>query len=365
MKELKYTFIIIFLCLLFLNLSVLIVLGSNIEYGGRIDTSLAAIYSESTGLTIMPQINLDLELVYYGQMNSEIHCAGSLVANFDNKVSNIYINYKKFYLKKRFDDLHLTMGKQPISWSFGSLLNPVDYTLGSTALKEEYNVKYQNAIEIFHPINWNTNLTLVSSISEYNLNWKTGLRVRTLINNFDVSANYIQENSRETEGDKYRLGITAKGDLEPFGVYGSLGYYSEEKLYSLLVGLDYSHLFSAGNLFYVQVEYLRAPSEILTKVLGNKYFSLDKGSEYEDVLVGNIIYKIDEFSNINLATLYNSDNNSAFLTQTYSNQFSSNSALRIQTGTMLKPISGKGGFNTTSCIKAEYIYFEIGLNHSF
>ncbi len=48
---------------------------------------------------------------------------------------------KKLYLKHKFEKLHLTVGRQPISWSFGSMLNPVDFSLGAIVMDEETGSK--------------------------------------------------------------------------------------------------------------------------------------------------------------------------------------------------------------------------------
>ena len=72
---------------------------------------------------------------------------------------------KKLYLKNRFDNFHLTVGRQPISWSFGSLLNPVDYTLGAVALDEESSSKYTDAVLVYVPINWNSGVDIVGLLS--------------------------------------------------------------------------------------------------------------------------------------------------------------------------------------------------------
>ena len=136
---------------------------------------------------------------------------------------------EKLYWKHKFKKLHLTIGRQPISWSFGSLLNPVDYELGALALEQEFSVKYQNALEAYCPLNWNTSISLVVSNPGDARDWKIGLRGRALINDFDITAHYILEHISPGAADDYRFGITAKGDVGSFGVYGSIGYYSTEK----------------------------------------------------------------------------------------------------------------------------------------
>ena len=104
---------------------------------------------------------------------------------------------KKLYLKHRFDDFHFTVGRQPVSWPFGSLLNPVDYTLGAVALDEETSSKYTDAVLVYVPINWNSGLDIVGSFPSGfagdldQLKW--GVRGRWRIHGYDLTVNYVQE----------------------------------------------------------------------------------------------------------------------------------------------------------------------------
>ena len=50
-----------------------------------------------------------------------------------------------------------------------------------------------------------------------------------MLEGYDLTLNYVrepEENSAETMIPvSQRIGISAKGDLGPFGIYGALGYY--------------------------------------------------------------------------------------------------------------------------------------------
>ena len=70
---------------------------------------------------------------------------------------------RKLYLKRKLGKVSLTLGRQPISWSFGSLLNPVDYTLGAMALEEERSSKFTDAVAVYLPLNWNSGIDLAAS----------------------------------------------------------------------------------------------------------------------------------------------------------------------------------------------------------
>ncbi len=359
MKKLNYLIIILLSLVVFNRAGQ----ASDITLVGQLNTSLTTLYTEQTGLSLLPQANLDLELLLPARNNNEIKCAGYVFTNIAEKSVDFF--WKKLYWKHRFDNFHLTIGRQPISWSFGSLLNPVDYTLGAVTLEKELNLKFQNALELYYPINWNTNLSLVTSLEKEDLSGKFGLRGRTLIRDFDITIHYIQENIKIGEIGDYRFGFTAKGDIGKFGVYSALGYYSEEKAYSLLAGFDYSYFFPAGNQLYIQAEYLNIPPKILSKIVGSLIF-LSPEEKNTHLLAGNISYKIDEFSSIGVATLYSYSNNSLSLLPTYTNQLSTNCSLKIQGGLMSKPIFKAEPSTLEDLVKQSAILFlEIGLTYAF
>lgn len=362
MKKISYL-VIILLSLVILNR---VAQASDITLVGQLNSSLTTFYNKKVGFSFLPQANLDLELLLPSVNNSEIKCAGYIFTNINDVTGkNIGFFWKKLYWKHRFEHFHLTVGRQPISWSFGSLLNPVDYTLGAVALEKEYNLKFQNALEFYYPVNWNTNLSLVASLGGEDLSWKAGFRGRTLIKDFDIMVNYIQEQIKMGGIGDYRFGITAKGDIGDFGVYSALGYYSKQKAYSLLVGLDYSYFFPAGNHLYLQVEYLNIPPEILSKIIGSIFFLPEEGKNSQ-IFAGNISYKIDEFTSIGLTTLYSYNNHSVSLIPAYTTQLNSNYSLQIQGGVMNKSISKvkvspvKGLFDQSALF-----FLEIGLNYAF
>ena len=135
------------------------VLASSYQFGGEVSTGLNSIFFEDTNdNNIYETINLNLD---FNNANFEIS------ANNNNLKNDFQINLKKAYVRHKFKGTRVTLGKQPISWSFGSLINPVDYSLGAEALDEETSAKYVDAIEFHYPINWYSNVSLVT---EYNNN---------------------------------------------------------------------------------------------------------------------------------------------------------------------------------------------------
>jgi len=331
-------------------------IASNLQLGGEISASITGLYNAEQSFGIFPDANLDLELFLPSWNNNEIRCAGNFYYDITEK--NINFFWKKFYWKHRFEDFHITIGKQPISWSFGSLLNPVDYTLGSIALDEEYSTKYQNALNLYFPVNWNTSLSLIASKPDNREDIKFGLRGRTLINDFDVSLIFVQEDILFLEkGSPRRFGVSTKGDIGKFGVYGSLGCYmgdNEETSFSILAGADYSYFFQAGNQLYFQTEYINIPAELLFSIAGPLISEQpEKTGRNIQLLVNNISYQIDEFSRIGLTSFFSLVDSTKILMPTYSNQIDTNTTVNLKAGL------------TVSTSKTAQLFLEFGFSRAF
>jgi len=302
--------------------------SAQINVGGEVKTSLVGTLDQEGNISSYPQGSLDLELFLPPFDNTQTKFE---MYFFNNSISGEF-DYliKKLYLKHKFEKLHLTVGRQPISWSFGSLLNPVDFSLGAMTMEEETSTKYQNAIEGYMPLNWNTSVSVVAAFPESSQNIKWGLRGRTVIEGYDLTLNYVQEPEIE------RIGFTGKGDLGPLGIYGAVGYYSKDNDnddLAYLIGGDYSHFFEMGNKVYLQLEYLSIKRGNLSSILG-PFFSgniTDNLDEKVGLLLGLANYEIDEFSQISLMTISSLNDKSMIITPGYHNQLSSNLSFNFDT----------------------------------
>ncbi len=366
----KNKYIVKSILFLFIFLNAILIFSStkaaDLEIGGKFNTSITGYYSQDSEFAYIPQANLDWELFLPRWGNNEIRCAGNVYTNLEEGKIDFF--WKKLYWKHRFDKFHLTVGRQPISWSFGSLLNPVDYSLGAEALDREYNAKYQDALELYYPINWHTSLSLtVSPMSNWE-DFKIGIRGRTLVNDFDVAVHFIQEQIKNKGKGTQRFGITAKGDLGKYGVYGSLGYYHDEKKsYSFLLGVDYSYFFQTGSRLYLQAEYLTIPPEMLAQITGsimnNAQYDIEKNIQ---LLVTNASYQIDEFSNIGMTVFYNACDNSTIFMPNYSNQIKDNINFKIQAGIINQSVVNTNPENNTIVSDNNRSGFiEIGFDYTF
>ena len=352
---------------------VLIPVSAKIDIGGEVNTSLVGILDNQGNISGYLQESLDLELFLPSfddtQAKYEIYLYNHpLSGGFDYLL-------KKLYLKHKFEKFHLTVGRQPISWSFGSMLNPVDFSLGAMVMDEETGSKYQNAIEAYYPINWNSSITAIAAFPNGFENMKWGLRGRTMLEGYDLTLNYVrepEENSAETMIPvSQRIGISAKGDLGPFGIYGALGYYfkdNDDGDLAYLIGGDYSYFFEAGNKIYFQLEYLSIKKDNLFSILGS-FFSGNITNNLDNqvgLLLGLANYEINEFSQVSLMAISSLNDGSMIIMPGYHNQLNNNLSFNLN----MAIYSGKEGtlFGSTVSEVAQQMpkgMIEVGLSYSF
>jgi len=313
-------------------------ISAKIDIGGELTASLINIIDNEGNISSYLQESLDLELFLPTINNTQ---AKFEIYLFNNPMSGGF-DYliKKLYLKHKFEKLHLTLGRQPISWSFGSMLNPVDFTLGSMVMDEETGAKYQDAIQAYVSLNWNSSVSLVAAFPEASQDIKWGLRGRTMIEGYDLTLNYVREPEIDFMGTiipaSQRIGFTTKGDLGPLGVYGALGYYfkdNDDGDLAYLIGGDYSYFFEAGNSMYFQLEYLSMKKDNLSSILGPFFTGNVTNNLNENIglILGMVNYGIDEFSQVNLMAISSLNDGSIIIIPGYRNQLSNNLSLNLST----------------------------------
>jgi hypothetical protein len=287
-------------------------------------------------------LNLELYLPPLGEteLSYAFRVGAPLQGLTDDKEARYFT--KKLYLKHRFAPFHLTVGRQPVSWSFGSLLNPVDYTLGAEAFDEETSSKYTDAVEFYIPLNWNSSLVLVTSFpagfASETEKMKWGARGRFGVKGYDLTINYVQEAEAAATGaggdgligsvpiPRQRVGVTFKGDLGDLGVYGSVGHYfgeGTEKGHSYLAGIDYSYNIDYYGKLTMQLEYLSLEGNNLMSLLG-PFMLLSSGKERMHLLSGNLAYPLDDFSSIALMAIANLDGRNYLIVPSYQNTLPGN-----------------------------------------
>ncbi|HER24409.1 MAG TPA: hypothetical protein ENO17_05105 [Candidatus Atribacteria bacterium] len=332
MRREKY-FSIIILIMLFILLFSTTTTFAKLDIGGEINMTLSGVLFRESETLAYPKGSLDLELYIPPFDDNQIKSAVYLYNN--PTTGRLDFMFKKLYFRHKFEKLQLTAGRQPISWSFGSMLNPIDFTLGSMVMDEETGSKYQNAIEAYYPINWNSSITVITAFPNGFENMKWGLRGRTMLEGYDLTLNYVREaeqnNTEIMSPVSQRIGFSAKGDLGPFGIYGAIGYNFEDINsgdFSFLTGGDYSYYFESGSKIYFQLEYLSIKEERLSSLLGSLAL-LDSGLDSEsnaNLFLTRTSYDINEFSAISLFTITSLNDFSTIIMPNYSNQISNSLA---------------------------------------
>jgi len=302
---------------------------SNLTYAdSKLENSLAA----------------ELELEWYLAYDFPLDIQNRAVISLDEAAEEkVDIWFKKLYLRQKVGPLTAKIGRQPVSWSYGALINPVDYSLGAENLEAESRAKFVDGVELYYPINWGSGLTFVASDIE-GKEHKWALRGRTTFKGYDLSASYVQSPVADN-ADFERYGLTAKGDLGPLGVYGAYGLWQDREIdYDVYqLGADYSYHFPAGSQLFLQLEYLRlegAAGDIssfdffnLGAEGGVEQPAADSGtSSFSnlDFLNTNLSYELDEFSSIGIITVSYLDDGSTIFIPNYSYLFGSNLLLELR-----------------------------------
>jgi len=310
--------------------------SSNYQMGGTAKTGLNSLFFDDTSrIELYDSLNLELT-------SDDTAFEVDFTHNFTN--NELDISLKKAYFRKKFMGSNITIGKQPISWSFGSLINTVDYSLGAEALDEETSAKYVNGIKIDYPLNWYSSLSLVREFnSEYD--YKYGFRGRTLINDYDVSVNWVNQKSTNSS-DLNRWGLTLKGDISNTGVYGSytqIDYKTKNfqiNTEGYMMGADYSYFLNEGygNRLYLQGEYhLLEKNEGLNVLLNSLAGAgvaitpskISSQEKYFKVFLSNVNYNINDFSSIGFFTITSLEDGSTALIPNYRNQLTNNTTLKV------------------------------------
>ncbi|MTI60957.1 MAG: hypothetical protein FH762_13470 [Firmicutes bacterium] len=349
----KTPILIIVFCLVF----VFATQSRAVEVGGELKVLLSGVLQDDGSLDSEFIESLNLEFFLPQIANNEIRYEFKIDKPLQDLQEGEELSYfaKKLYLKHRFDGFHLTLGRQPVSWSFGSLLNPVDYTLGSVALDEENNSKYTDALEMYIPLNWNSSLAIVSSFpagftSDFD-KMKWGIRTRVGVSGYDLTINYVQEPELIFDENSFnniikgvssiipkkRAGFTIKGDLKDLGVYGSYGHYFDEGVAgsnSYLLGVDYSYNLNYYTTVNMQLEYLGIELNSLETVQ-DLFSGVDILNERINLLTGSMTYPIDDFSSISLTTMLNLDDSSFVLIPGYQSTLPGNIDLDISSSIFL------------------------------
>ena len=310
---------------------------ADVRIGGKLETKIVGTLDTDDEFNsyIEEHLNLELILPDYGDTSGKMefdiyHQPNRLSLGSDSQPTQIPIsaNISKMYIKQKFEHFNLTVGRQPISWSFGSILNPVDYSLSTEMTGMNIKNKSADGMEFYIPIDWKSGVTAVATypLNKEGLKW--GVRGRTTLMGYDMTMNYVsqpsqelpedyfnfddeivKDDSRVIEGEK-QLSFTTKGDLGPMGIYSAVGYSYRNRLDAgnpiFLIGGDYSFQVDYDSKLMVQLEYLRDEADkIQNEIYG------------QNLVLGSLSYEVDQFSSIGLMGAYNPEDESGVLAPNY------------------------------------------------
>lgn len=334
----KISILFCFLLIILLSLTA----SAQVEIGGEAEVNSIITIDDTPEFYLDEKLNIKLYIPE--TKNTEVK------VDFDIKNSQFGVNtnFKKMYIKRSFNDFNLTLGKQPISWSFGSLLNPVDFNFGAEVMDESTSAKYIDAAKVYIPVDWKTGVEIVanpqSKIDDDNLmiykGTKTGIRARTMIKGYDLSLNYVYDpivDSNIPNKLNNRLGLSLKGDLGPLGIYSAVSYEkddeSEKETY--LLGLDYSKSINYDQRIYFQGEIINLSSTKISSIApsfseNNFDETINFADERHNLFLGNISYTLNDFSSLNFMMVGNINNNNLIFIPQYNNQLPGNIDMTIR-----------------------------------
>ncbi len=315
-------------CLVLLVAIIVLLTGSEnsraIQVGGKVELESGLFYQDDVRANFAGQGELEFYLPETRKLDTRL----VLRARLGEGSPEVGIKY--LYLRYHLENGHFTLGRQPVSWSYGAIMNPLGFGFGIEGLAGESVTPEVNALRYFHSLGNGSSLQLVLGFPEGLTaqpldRLAIGARVRAPLPGHDfglvLTDRPLWTGSGPGEDNLFRAGFSYSGDLGPVGVYGAFGYYRlrSAEIDDLVgqVGVDYS--WKVGPEYeekdvYLQAEYLRFFKEELGPVLlmqvgeGNGFMPEANVQQAEpvdiqDMLVGNLSMEIDPFSQAGLALI--------------------------------------------------------------
>ena len=329
-----------------------------VDIGGEVEVVSYSLIGDSEYDTLLEE-KLNLEMFLPETETTTAKFEVDIIT--DSETQSNHTRIKKLYLTRKYEQFNLTLGRQPISWMFGSLINPVDFNLGAETVNQESFAKNVDALEIYYPINWGSNITGVLSTGDGG-KIKYGLRGRTTLGDYDLTANFVKERNQLQE----RIAVTAKGDLGPIGIYSAAGHYLEQSENILLLGADYS-FYQEAHQIILQAEYIYDKVGMMDYLGGvfNNYSNLISKELGSELFAGTVSYSIDDFNTVKLTSLVHVDDTSLLLIPEYESQLVGNLDFNLRCGLLLggtNEVFGPQSINDQDTLKG---IFEVSLRYPF
>ncbi len=349
-----------------------------VEIGGELETGGSLSYLDGSFYTsLIGRGEFELFLPATAAVEPRLVAQGWL-----DSAGKADFGFKYLYLRRPFDQGHFTVGRQPVSWSYGAMLNLLDYGIGIDGLAGETVTPGIDGLRYFHSLGGGRSFQAVVSFPALTVEADQlglGTRLRLPAPGYDLSFNLSYKPLPvpwlpEIDSDHlFRGGVTYSGDLQDFGIYGSLGYFDFDQQdlddIMLQLGLDYSWLIGEfdDRLVFLQAEYLRFLQNDfnfgqLAGMLGDQQSvegdnglpAPDNGAEEgpaagpgpagimagRDLFILNISTQLDPFSSLGLALLTETGDWVTAATPYYLNDLGGGLELRLD-GSVLVDAEGE------------------------
>ena len=239
------------------------------------------------------EIGLQTSVLYSGGFRTELQVHGVLEPflpdqpPFSTRIaveggiapSRAELDMRYLYLRWQKGSQQITVGRQPVGWGYGSMLNPLGYGLDVTGLGGQSVTPVVDGLRYTGSFGGGRRLDLVMDYAGSRGEWSLhdlgyGARFRAPVAGWDFSANGSspplslplgpEPDALALQERLLRAGVSLKGDAGPVGVYGSLGlvrlHEANEQDILLQVGMDASTTLGSSyqrRPLTVQMEYLR------------------------------------------------------------------------------------------------------------
>ena len=334
------------LCMLFLLGSVLIYPAAALEIGGHMELDYYIDDISENNFSAGWRGSAELEFF--------LPAAAGFTPRFILKAGvlpgNSFIGVKYLYIRQQREMGRLTLGRQPVSWSYGSVINPFNFGPDIEGLTPESEAESVDGIRYSHALGQGQRLEVVLGFKQTPAaagDLDLGVRLHIPEPGYDLSINAVSQvfgNSRLT-----RAGVTCKMDFMDIGFYGAGGVFHLEHDSTdftdpvLQLGGDYSFLVGEyeQNRILTQLEYIRFLNKNLNfghllqthDDVGAFNGSPEQGtvltSAY-DLIIAHFDYQLDRFAHTGLSLLAESNNQHVFLLPYYSEELGGGLEYRLQ-----------------------------------
>jgi len=289
-----------------------------VDLGGNIEVRSGISYQEELKAQLGGTSEVEFFLPDAGDLDTRLVIQAHLA---EEKGAAIGVKY--MYLRHRFDSGHITMGRQPVSWSYGSMIHPLDYRMSVEDFAGESVTPSVDGIRAVGFFGERASLQAAAGfpgdlqgVPLDSLGY--GARLRIPVPGHDISVQFSSQPMDVLDENLFRGGATYSGDLGPVGIYGAFGYSRllETEVYDFIaqLGMDYS--WNIGPEYerrkvYFQAEYLRFLREEMELPLimmlsgeglgGNGSSSPRDLPEFYDLIAAHMSVDMNQFTQIGAA----------------------------------------------------------------